>query len=182
MAKGYEVKVLNLNEVIGDFEALEQLDMTLTLNQAGVLVQDTAKQLAPVGKVQGGTLRDSITHYLPDEKTVVVGTNLSYAPYVEYGTGRFAKNGNGRPGYWVYVKGSDGTFRQKERKEYTLEQAKWIKARLIDEGIPANRIFITNGQKPQPFLEPALEQNRDKISKLFTQVIKDKTKDKKGRN
>lgn len=179
MAKGYEVKVLNLNEVIGDFEALEQLDMTLTLNQAGVLVQDTAKELAPFNE---GTLSRSITHYLPDDKTVVVGTNLSYAPYVEYGTGRFAKNGNGRPGYWVYVEGSDGTFRQKKRTIYTLEQAKWIKARLIEEGIPADRIWITKGQKPQPFLEPALEQNRDKISKLFAQAIKDKTKDNKGRN
>ena len=55
MAKGYEVKVLNLDEVISDFEALEDIDMTQLLRQAGVLVQDEAKRNVPA---KSGTLRN----------------------------------------------------------------------------------------------------------------------------
>lgn len=179
MAKGYEVKVLNLNEVIGDFEALENIDLTPTLRKAGVMVQDAAKVAVPKNT---GALRDSITHYLPDDKTVIVGSNLNYAPYVEYGTGKFARNGNGRSGWWVFVQGSDGTFRQKERRIYTREEAIRIYWILVGSGIPADRVWITQGQRPQPFLEPALEQNRAAIERLFTAAIKDKTKDNKGRN
>jgi hypothetical protein len=31
-----------------------------------------------------------------------VGTNVEYAVYVEFGTGEFAENGNGRKGGWMY--------------------------------------------------------------------------------
>jgi len=34
---------------------------------------------------------------------------MLYAPYVELGTGVFAKNGDGKQGYWVFVKGSTYT-------------------------------------------------------------------------
>lgn len=41
-----------------------------------------AKQLCPV---KTGNLRNSITHQQIDDDTEVVGTNVSYAPYVELG-------------------------------------------------------------------------------------------------
>ena len=43
-----------------------------------------AKLLCPVDT---GNLRNSITHQRTDEKTVAIGTNVEYAPYVELGTG-----------------------------------------------------------------------------------------------
>lgn len=41
------------------------------------------------GSVDTGTLRNSITHEVhPNEESVYVGTNIEYAPYVEYGTSK----------------------------------------------------------------------------------------------
>lgn len=169
MAKGYEVKVLNLNEVISDFEALEDIDMTRLLRQAGVLVQDEAKRNVPA---QSGTLRNSISHWLLDDKTVAVGSNLSYAPYVEYGTGKYAKNGNGRQGYWVYVEGYTNPS-EPNRTVYTHDEAVKIYWSLVNSGVPEEKIWITQGQKPQPFLEPALDAKREEIANLFTNAIRE---------
>ena len=170
MAKGYEVKVLNLNEVISDFEALENIDMSATLRKAGVLVADEAKRRVPK---KTGALANSIQYQLEGSDTVVVGSNLAYAPYVEYGTGKFARNGNGRPGYWVFVQGSDGSFRQKERRIYTYEEAVRVYWILVNSGIPAERVWITQGQQAQPYLEPALDAMRGEIADLFASLIRD---------
>lgn len=51
-----------------------------------------------------GTLRGSITHEVVEEGNQIagyVGTNIEYAPYVEFGTGKFAENGRGTP--WSYT-------------------------------------------------------------------------------
>lgn len=59
--------------------------------------------------VRTGALRDDITHIVEDEgnvKTVAVGNNIFYAPYVELGTGIHA---GGRQTPWRY-KGSDGNW------------------------------------------------------------------------
>lgn len=174
MAKGYEVKVLNLNEVISDFEALENIDLADTLRKAGVLVADEAKRRAPK---ETGALANSIRYELEGNNTVVVGTNLMYAPYVEYGTGKFAVNGNGRPGWWVFVKGNDGSLVSQNRKIYTYEEAIKIYWSLVNSGIPAERVWITQGQRPQPFLEPALDATKDEITELFTAKLAER-----GRN
>lgn len=170
MAKGYEVKVLNLNEVISDFEALENIDMTDTLRKAGVLVADEAKRRVPK---KTGALANSIGYEMEDANTVVIGSNLIYAPYVEYGTGKFARNGNGRPGYWVFVKGSDGSLRQADRKIYTYEEAIKVYWGLVNSGVPQDRVWITQGQKAQPYLEPALDAMRDEIADLFAAQVKE---------
>lgn len=50
----------------------------------GGKVESYAKGLAPVDT---GALRNSITHRM-DGETVIVGSAIHYAPYVELGTGR----------------------------------------------------------------------------------------------
>lgn len=54
------------------------------LTKAGKMIQKTAKSNCPVAS---GQLRDNI-ELLKTESAVFVGTNVEYAPYVEYGTGR----------------------------------------------------------------------------------------------
>lgn len=65
------------------------------MDAIGQACEDYAKLKCPVGTpestgipgYQGGTLRGSITHAVSsDGKTVVVSTNVKYAPYVELGT------------------------------------------------------------------------------------------------
>ena len=70
------------------------------LIKASMLVECQAVLLAPVDK---GGLRDSIGYKVNESELVAyVGTNCEYAIYVEFGTGEFAENGNGRKGGWVY--------------------------------------------------------------------------------
>ena len=68
------------------------------LERCGEQAEGYAKDLAPVDT---GNLRNSISHKVDDgEPAVYIGTNVSYAPYVELATGIYAEGG--RPTPWVY--------------------------------------------------------------------------------
>lgn len=129
----------NLDKLISKLEKLD--DVNQAMEQACILVENEAKIKCPV---DNGLLRNSITHYIednPDELIGVVGTNVEYAPYVEFGTGIYSSLGNGRQDRWKY----------KDAK------GEW---------------HSTIGQHPQPYLQPALEENRRKIEKMFKEQIK----------
>ena len=134
-------EVINLEKLIGKLNKLSNQQMDQALNKACILVENQAKENCPVDT---GELRMSITHYV-EGQTGIVGTNKHYAPYVEYGTGLFAKEGNGRQTPWSY---------QDAKGEW----------------------HSTKGQKPQPFLEPALLDNEKNIIKIFDEAIKEGVK------
>jgi HK97 gp10 family phage protein len=72
------------------------------LEAVGQAAETFVAAKAPTNKKTGGSqLKQSITHTVKDD-TVYVGTNESYAVYVEFGTGKYAENGKGRPTPWVY--------------------------------------------------------------------------------
>ena len=70
----------------------------LALTEAAEIVETAAKAKVPV---DGGGLQGSIT-YKVDVPTARIGTNSTYGPYVEYGTGRYAEGGDGRKTPWAY--------------------------------------------------------------------------------
>lgn len=90
--------------------------------------------------VDTGNLRTSISHD-SDEDTAIVGTNVEYAPYVEYGTGKYAEGG-GRSTPWRY-QDSDGNW------------------------------HTTSGQKPQPFLRPAIADHTEEYKNLIEMYLKE---------
>lgn len=90
--------ILGLDKLVNKLDKLSDIDIEDTLNKACILVENDAKINCPV---DSGQLRASITHEVRD-KTGIVGTNVEYAPYVEYGTGIYAKDGNGRQDRWSY--------------------------------------------------------------------------------
>lgn len=134
--------ILNLDRLLSKFDNLENLDIEATLEKACLLVENDAKRKCPVDT---GQLRASITHEV-EGQTGIVGTNVEYAPYVEYGTGIHARDGNGRQTPWAYQ---------------DTETGEWI---------------WTKGQKPQPFLEPSLLENEKKIKRLFKEAIEEGVK------
>lgn len=105
------------------------------------LVERTAKEKAPKDT---GALRRSITSNVKEEADYIVGTiytPLEYAPYVEYGTGLFAENGNGRKDVpWSY-KDDEGNW------------------------------HTTSGQHPHPYMRPALTDNKEKILQIFEEAF-----------
>ena len=75
------------------------------LERCGEQAEGYAKDLAPVDT---GNLRNSISHTVDeDEPAVYIGSNTSYAPYVELGTGKYTDGG--RPTPWVY-QGDNGNW------------------------------------------------------------------------
>lgn len=163
-----EVRIEGLEAV---FEKLDSIADTATMEKrmkvACAQVERTAKQKAPKGKGSDEAigLRNSITSKVETIGGIVTGivyTPLEYAPYVEYGTGIHAEKG-GRKGYWIYVKNS--TKKSKDGgKNYTLEEAKEVVAIMREKGLEA---FYTNGRKPQPFMRPALNENRENIKRIL---------------
>lgn len=90
-----EIKKDNRAQVKG----LIKQQILVALEKCGMICEGYAKSLCPV---QTGALRNSITHKVDGgEKAVYIGSNLEYAPYVELGTGKYAKGG--RKTKWVYI-------------------------------------------------------------------------------
>lgn len=98
-------------------------------------------------RVDTGRLKNSITHeVVPEESMVEVGTNVEYAVYVEYGTGKFA-DGGGRSTPWlVKVPNNAG--------------GKW-----------AGKTFITRGMKPNHFLRDAVQNHKKEYLKIAKDIL-----------
>lgn len=129
---------------------------------SALLVERDAILLAPVGET--GDLRSSITHRLVrSDIQAFVGAQAKHGLYVEKGTGEFATNGQGRHGYWVYVKGQPPG---PGGKTHTLQSAQQAVRFLRQKGLEA---YYTNGMRPQPFLGPAFRDNKSNITKLAKQ-------------
>lgn len=130
------------------FEGIEEIEkllnnladatgITAAIQESCAIVERDAKENAPKGN---GDLRRSITSRVENVNGDIQGvvfTPLEYAPYVEYGTGLFAANGDGR---------------QDVPWSYKDDEGNW---------------HSTSGMKPQPYLNPALNDNRETIIKLI---------------
>ena len=133
---------ITINQLETKLNKLANLNYKKELERAAILVENEAKKKAPVGT---GELRRSITHSI-DDLTASVGTNLEYAPYVEFGTGLFAAEGNGRQDVPWHYQDAEGNW------------------------------HTTYGQEPQPYLYPALEENKEQIKEIFMNGIKEALK------
>lgn len=130
-----------LDDVLDKLNSVTDVNnLSRALGRACALVERSAKQKAPKGD---GHLRRSITSKV--DKNLLIGTvytPLEYAPYVEYGTGLFAEDGNGRKDVpW----------------HYQDEKGEW---------------HTTSGMKPQPYMRPALDENRQEIIRILKEGIK----------
>ena len=64
------------------------------LEAASLIVEADAKLRAPVDL---GNLKGSITHKVTSDEEAKIGTNVDYAPYLEYGTHKMAAQPYLRP-------------------------------------------------------------------------------------
>lgn len=132
------VKITGVDEIIERFEEIADADaFKKAMGKACALVEGEARKNAPKGN---GALRRSIESKVEDNGGEIVGvvsTPLEYAPYVEFGTGLFAENGDGRKDVpWSYQD----------------DEGEW---------------HSTRGQHPHPFLRPALNDNREQVKRIL---------------
>ena len=140
-----EAKIVGDKEVQRKIDALAKKDnqaLKEVIEKAVVIIEGKAKDKCTV---RHGRLHTSITHEVKSSAknhTGRVGTNVEYAPYVEFGTGIYAKDGTGRKTPWVYY-------------DETLKEFFW-----------------TEGMVPKPFLFPALKESRQEIISLLQSKLK----------
>lgn len=121
----------NLGEVLRESqEAIERAAEII-----GGMAESYAKELCPVDT---GNLRNSITHTTENNgHTVVIGSAVKYAPYIELGTG-------------IYAKGE--SHAKKIPWYYKDDKGEWHK---------------TYGMKPRPYLRPAIERHKDEYREVL---------------
>ncbi len=138
------VKIEGIDEVLEAISAIGDTEkLADAMRKAVLVVERSAKQKAPKGT---GDLSRSITSKVNvngDQVEGIVFTPLYYAPYVEYGTGLFAEGGNGR---------KDVPW------HYQDDEGEW---------------HTTSGMKPQPFMRPALNENREQIKRILEDAHND---------
>ena len=150
--------------------------MTLqqALKQCGLLVAKTAQDNVNANGDQdfgGGGFRGSITVLESGDDYVIVGTPLFYGVWLEWGTGAYAIHGDGRPGWWVYVdegNASLSNYTPSDQPIRSKEEAEQVCENLRKKGLNA---FISNGNPPHPYLQPALDSNKDTIEQMLSNVI-----------
>lgn len=147
---GFNGNLKNINKLMKKLNKLE-VDAVPVLQKSVdkniKMVQGEAKLLCPVDQ---GTLRNSIRTDVSVNGSKIVGnvtTNMEYAPYVEFGTGKKGEESGGDkyPGLLSY------------------KQDKWLV--VIPELVTDDDKGIrwTEGQPAQPFMYPALKNNEDKV-------------------
>lgn len=98
-----EVEFKGLDKIIAKLDKMQDTSTIVSAMQdACDLVEGSAKYKAPKDT---GALKRSITNRVEvvgNEVSGIVFTPLEWAPYIEYGTGIYAENGNGRQTPWVY--------------------------------------------------------------------------------
>ena len=130
------------DKLIDKLIELSNLDLSPVISKCCLIVERDAKENCPVAS---GELRRSIESRV-EGNDGEVGTSLFYAPYVEYGTGLFSSQGNGRKDVPWFYQDAKGNWHS------------------------------TCGNHPHPFLIPAYENNKDRIRKEILDYIKGKVK------
>lgn len=111
------------------------------LYAVGELLVSAIRPLIPV---YTSNLKTSLDYKVDiDKMEVTIGVGEEYAIYVEFGTGEFAENGQGRKGGWTYV-----------------------------DKVTGETIF-TYGQSPQPYMRPGFRNNKNNIKKLLEKYLKE---------
>lgn len=132
------MRIDNFEFVVEELEnVVDMSKINAALGKACALVERSAKEKAPKDT---GALRRSITSEVKDGVGIVF-TPLEYAPYIEFGTGLFAEDGNGR---------------QDVPWNYQDDEGNW---------------HSTSGQRPQPFMRPALNENRENIKRILKEAL-----------
>ena len=74
--------------------------------------EDAASTSAKFAPVDTGTLKNSISSAVDEQnQQVFIGTNVEYAIYHEFGTGKYASGGGGRSTPWAYQDEKTGEWR-----------------------------------------------------------------------
>lgn len=142
------------------------------LGQAALVIQNQARLNAHTGRFPTGHLANSIMIGFtegPNELTAHIGTNVEYAPYVEFGTGPKGMehhegiSPNVHPTYrttpwWIHESMIDPNAAEAYHWQYID----------TDQG----RFYKVIGQPARPYLYPAVRDNEAKVEKVLREAYR----------
>lgn len=106
MAKVVDFKFTDNKDIVE--KALKE-QVTAWLEAIGEDAASTSAKFAPVDT---GRLKNSISSAVDEQnQQVFIGTNVEYAIYHEFGTGKYASGGGGRSTPWAYQDEKTGEWR-----------------------------------------------------------------------
>lgn len=146
------IEILNVGRLIQKLDKIANAQAVDAMNKAVILVQGQAKNLCVVDT---GALRSSIHTEVKKSAQEVIGrvyTGMSYAPYIEFGTG---SKGN-------------GTYPYKTKVNLHYRGTPWV---YTPDG--GETFYRTEGQVAKPFMYPALKMNEKTIKAMFKNGMKE---------
>lgn len=149
--------------------ALEEAVIAYLYEAASVLESATIRNSSHE-KYKGIPARELWGHIVDEDgKKATIGSQHESAYWEEFGTGEHSLYGNGRKGWWVYVKGNDTP--RKNQKQYTQDEAEAIAASMRAEGLDA---YATNGRDPNRPLHNAFETKKSALIRRAEEVLKER--------
>lgn len=133
-----------LNDIGGNSKKI----LKETIEDCTVFVRDDARERCPS---QTGDLRNSIDYEVEVKENEIIGTvstNMDYATYVEFGTGKIGQMSNKNTDINLSYRQDGWTYWSDDLQ----------------------RFVYTEGQVARPYMYPALHENTDQIR---TKVIRD---------
>ena len=139
------------------------------LHEASFEVQAHAQRNCKMDDEEGKMLRQSYKNIVDEDKgEAKVGSPRESVYWEEFGTGSHAAHGDGRKGWWVYVKNGESSTRQSETynsRQEAEEAAEFLrKVKRLDA-------YATNGREPSYTLENAFVKTKGKAQARLAEML-----------
>lgn len=120
----------------------DKMEVACELLETDMKEKTSGNQRPELKAVDLGNFLNSFTHKVIDggnEIIGLVGNTADYSPYIEFGTGEKAENGQGRQGGWVYQH-HDGSI----RFTYGMRPRPILRTALVDKKKDILKLFQNN--------------------------------------
>ena len=141
------------------------------LHEAAAEVESQAKRTCEMEDDAGKRLNGSYAFAVDEGSgTATVGTPLEEGFWEEWGTGEYAAHGDGRKGWWVFIRGqaSQGGGQSYKTREEAEEAAAFLRR---VKGLDA---VVTNGRPPNYTLERAFESKQEWAKDRLADMLKER--------
>ena len=139
------------------------------LHEASFEVQAHAQRNCKLDGQEGTKLRGSYKNVVDEGKgEALVGSPLESVYWEEFGTGSHAAHGDGRKGWWVYIK--NGESRSKTGQTYG-SQAEAQEAADFLRKVKHLDAYATNGRDPSYTLENAFKSTMPKAKQMLAEML-----------
>lgn len=149
-------------------QAINEKTITWLYDVATEIVTKAKRSCKMDDESGGKQLKGSYTYFVDETKgEAQIGSPLESAFWEEWGTGEYAAHGDGRKGWWVYIRGEESkgggkSYRTQQEAEAAAEFLRRVKK--LDA-------VVTNGRRPNYTLEKAFTDTRPFAERRIAELL-----------